>query len=310
MNQEIQSAVDVVIIGGGPAGLTAGIYASRAGLSNIILEKMLPGGQAANTDRIDNYPGFPEGIPGVELGIRMDQQARQFGSKIINASVRGLEGASPEKVVDTSAGDFVGRAVIIASGVRPAQLGVPGEKELAGKGVSYCATCDGPLFREKRVMVAGGGNAAVGEAIYLANLASQVMLVHRRDQLRAMQRLQDRALAQPKIQFVWNTVVTEIMGEQQVERVALRNVKTDETSELETDAVFIYVGVRPNTQFLGDEIEKDEKGFIITDQELQTSLPGVFAAGDVRSNAYRQVVAAAAEGALAARSAHHYLTGA
>jgi thioredoxin reductase (NADPH) len=300
--------IDLLVVGGGLAGLTAAIYSPRAGIRTVVVERMLAGGQAAVVETIENYPGFPDGVSGIELAQRLEQQARKFGSEIIYGNVESMTCAGRDHLVRTSTGQFTATAVIIASGVHPSRLGVAGEEELAGRGVSYCATCDGPLYRGKRVAVIGGGNAAVGEALYLARLASQVTIVHRRDELRAFRGLQERALADPKIAFAWSSVVDEIVGPEQVTGVRTRQVDTGEVTLHECDAVFIYAGIAANTQFLGPEFKLDERGFVVTDQDLQSSVEGVYAAGDVRSGAYRQLVCAAAEGALAARSAYHYIT--
>ncbi len=300
---------DTLIIGGGPGGLTAGLYAARAGLSVALLEKGLPGGQISTTFRVENYPGFPEGIGGPELGSVIEQQAAHFGVQIVLTEVTGVELGGQIKLVGATNGDYRGWTVIVATGANPAALNVPGEEQLRGKGVSYCATCDGAFFRGKDVAVVGGGDAAVEEALFLTRLARKVTIVHRRDALRATKVAQDRAFADPKIEFRWDTVVDEILGQDEVRGLALRNVKTGARSELAVEGVFIYVGMRPNTQFLGGQLAMDAQGYIITNEEMETNVPGVFAVGDVRRKRLRQVVTAVADGAIAATAADVYLRG-
>ncbi len=300
--------LDLVIIGGGPAGLTAYLYAARARLNCVLVEKLSPGGQVLVTDLVENYPGFPEPLSGFELMDRFLAQVKKLGLQTINGEVVRLETEGDLKKIVFSDGRVLEtRAVIIATGARPNRLGVPGEKELTGKGVSYCATCDGPFFRDQEVAVVGGGNTAVQEAIFLTRFAKRVYLIHRRDQLRAQKILQERALANEKITIFWNRVVEEILGQDQVEGVRLRNVKTGEEETLKVQGVFIFVGISPQSEFVKGLLPLDEKGFIITDCEMRTEVPGVFAAGDVRSKACRQIVTAAGDGATAAYMAEHYL---
>ena len=301
--------LDLVIIGGGPAGLTAYLYAARARLNCVLVEKLSPGGQVLVTDLVENYPGFPEPLSGFELMDRFLAQVKKLGLQTINGEVVRLETEGDLKKIVFSDGRVLEtRAVIIATGARPNRLGVPGEKELTGKGVSYCATCDGPFFRDQEVAVVGGGNTAVQEAIFLTRFAKRVYLIHRRDQLRAQKILQERALANEKITIFWNRVVEEILGQDQVEGVRLRNVKTGEEETLKVQGVFIFVGISPQSEFVKGLLPLDEKGFIITDCEMRTEVPGVFAAGDVRSKACRQIVTAAGDGATAAYMAEHYLS--
>ncbi|MEW6231220.1 MAG: thioredoxin-disulfide reductase [Chloroflexota bacterium] len=300
---------NTLIIGGGPGGLTAGLYAARAGLRVVLLEKGLPGGQISTTFRVENYPGFPEGIGGPELGSVIEQQAAHFGVPIVLTEVTGVELGGQIKTVRATNGDYRGRTVIVATGANPAALNVPGEERLRGRGVSYCATCDGAFFRGKDVAVVGGGDAAVEEALFLTRLARKVTIVHRRDVLRAAKVAQDRAFADPKIEFRWDTVVDEILGQDEVRGLALRNVKTGARSELAVEGVFIYVGMRPNTQFLGGQLALDAQGYIIANEEMETNVPGVFAVGDVRRKRLRQVVTAVADGAIAATAADVYLRG-
>ncbi|MGQ9675137.1 MAG: thioredoxin-disulfide reductase [Chloroflexota bacterium] len=298
---------DTVIIGGGPAGLTAGLYAARAGLKAVILEMAMPGGQAATTERIENYPGFVEGIGGAELTARMAEQALRFGAKTITAEVTGVEIEGETKRVSTPDGEFAGRTIIVATGARSSRLGVAGEAEFTGRGVSYCATCDGPFYRDLPIAVIGGGDSAIEEALYLTRFASKVTVVHRRDQLRATKVLQDRAFANPKIEFRWNSVVDSIRGGEFVESIQLRDVKTGSETSLAVSGVFLYVGLQPNTAFLRGKLQLDAQGYVVTDERMATDVPGVFAAGDVRAKPLRQVASAVADGALAAVMADHYI---
>ena len=300
----------LVILGGGPAGLTAGLYASRAKLDCVMLEKGMPGGQVMVTDWIDNYPGFPEGLSGFDLCEKMTKQAERFGLEIRSgAEVSRVElEASPRRLVLAAGGEITCDALIIATGARPNTLGVPGEKELTGRGVSYCATCDGPFFRGQEIAVIGGGNTAVQEAVYLTKFASKVYLIHRRDQLRATKIVQEMAFANDKVEIVWDTVVREIKGGGSgVESLALENVKSGERSELAVQGVFVLIGTIPNSEMLPDCLEMEDGGFVKTDCEMRTNIPGVMAAGDIRSKEVRQVINAAGEGAVAAMSAEHYL---
>lgn len=298
---------DLLIIGGGPAGLTSGLYAARAGLKTLLLEKAAPGGQAAVTDMIDNYPGFPEGISGPELMMKFMAQAERFGMEARFEGVLEVSLSPGEKRVKTDGGEYSALGIIIASGASPRELGVPGEKEFRGRGVSYCATCDGAFFRNKRVLVAGGGDAAVEEGIFLTKFASQVILVHRRDALRAARVLQDRALANEKMEIRYHTVVEEIRGGRLVEKVKLKDTKTGAVMEEPVSGVFVFVGTEPNTGFLGQTVTLNESGYILTNETLGTSVPGVFAAGDVRAKFLRQVSTAVGDGAVAAMAAERWL---
>jgi len=295
----------VVIIGGGPAGLTAGLYTSRSGLKSILIERGMFGGQIVNAPLVENYPGFPEGISGADLGSLMHQQATKYGLETVTAEVTVLELGKPHKIA-TSEGDFEADAIIIAAGSEYHKLGVPGEEALLGHGVSYCATCDGFFFRGKEVAVVGGGDAAITDALELAQHASKVYVIHRRDQLRAGQVLGQRASAEPKIEFIWDTVVEEIVGGQLVKALILSNVKTKRLSTLEVAGVFVAVGLKPNSQpFAG--VIKLSKGHIVTDELMATSAKGIFAAGDIRRNSARQITSAVGDGATAALSAFSYL---
>ena len=299
---------DVIIIGGGGAGLTAALYTSRARLSTLLLEKLTPGGQIALTDLVENYPGFPEGITGSEISQRMEDQAKRYGTEVIYEEVTGLAKKEGHFFVRTN-GDqaFESRSLILASGASFRTLGVPREKELTGRGVSYCAICDGAFFKEKELVVVGGGDSALQEGLFLTRFATQLSIVHRRDKLRASPILQERALQHPKIKFIWNTVVTEIVGEKKVEGVKLQDVSTRQVRDFKTDGVFIFVGHEPNTGFLKGFVAFDEKGYVKTDEHLQTSLPGVFACGEIRVGAVKQLVSCCGEGCEAALSAQSYL---
>ncbi|MGQ9655853.1 MAG: thioredoxin-disulfide reductase [Thermodesulfobacteriota bacterium] len=297
-------------LGGGPAGLTAGLYAARGAMRTLLVERLVAGGQAATTEWVENYPGFPEGISGVELSQRMEEQAIRFGLKTSREEATALRVLDTEPrsfEVVTDQGVHRSFSVIIAMGADYARLGVPGEEEFRGRGVSYCATCDGPFFRDQEVLVVGGGDSAVEEGIYLTKYASKVTVVHRRDRLRASPVIQGRAYANPKMEFLWNSVVEAIEGDQGVERVRLRDLRTGRTWERQCSGVFMFVGTVPNTQFLRGLVEMDERGYIVTDEEMMTSVRGVFACGDARRKLLRQVVTACGEGATAAFAAQRYV---
>jgi thioredoxin reductase (NADPH) len=299
---------DVIIIGGGPAGLSAGLYTSRSRLDTLLIERGVVGGRITDAELVENYPGFAEGISGAELGQLMQRQAAKYGLNITIAEVTGLKLKGDKKVVSTSRGDFIAKAVILASGSERGKLGVPGEIEVTGKGVSYCATCDGPLFRGKTVAVVGGGNAAISEALYLAKFASKVIVIHRRDQLRATRVLEEKARAEAKIEFLWDTVVEEIEGEKALERLKLRQVKTGQKSSLDVAGVFIAVGLKPSTDFLKGVLTMDAGGYIVTNERMETEIPGIFAAGDIRQSSPRQAITAAGDGATAAVNAEIFLS--
>ncbi|MCK5783294.1 MAG: thioredoxin-disulfide reductase [Desulfobacterales bacterium] len=298
---------DLVIIGGGPAGLTAGLYAARARLKVILVEKITPGGQILVTDWIENYPGFPEGLTGVDLVQKMTDQVNKFDIEIESAEVQGLDLSEQVKIIKLSDREISTHTVIIATGASPSKLGVPGEDSLYGKGLSSCATCDGPFFRDKVVAAVGGGDTAVQESIFLTKFASKVYLIHRRDELRATKIIQERAFANDKIEILWDTVVTGFEGLFNVEKVNIKNVKTGATENLTVDGCFVWVGISPNTDFIKDSVKLDESGFIIANSRMETSVPGVFVAGDVRNTPLRQVATAVGDGATAAVSAGHYI---
>ena len=304
----MNKAYEVVIIGGGPAGLSAGIYTARARLSSLLIEKGLIGGQVANAELVENYPGFPEGISGYDLTELMQRQATKFGLEILTAEVTGVELSGEQKIVKTSEGDFVVKAMIIASGSEWIKLGIPGEKEFTGKGVSYCAICDGAFFTDQTVAVVGGGNAAITEALSLTKFASKVIVIHRRQELRATRIVQEEAFAEPKIEFLWNTVVEEIEGGDVVKRLRLRNVITGEESSLDVAGIFVAIGFKPNTDYLKSTLSLDATGHVMTNEKMETEIPGIFAAGDVRSSSIRQIIAAVGDGATAAIYAERFIT--
>jgi thioredoxin reductase (NADPH) len=300
---------DVFIIGGGPAGLTAGLYTSRDRLSSLLSENGLIGGNMNNAETIDNYPAFPDGIGGIELANLMQKQSEKYGLEIISAEVLSVAIEGDKRIISTSVGDFTARALIIAGGSERVNLGVTGEKEFSGRGVSYCATCDGPLFNGKTVAVIGGGNTAIYEALHLTKFASKVYLIHRRDSLRATAILQEKARSEPGIEFVLDSVVEAIEGDNVVHKLRLQNVKSGSQSILEVDGVFIAIGLKPNTGYLSDILQLDKPGNIITDGQMKTNIAGILAAGDIRAGSIRQVVAAAGDGAVAAISAKNYIDG-
>ncbi len=297
---------DLVIIGAGPAGLTAGIYAARARMNVLLLEKAVPGGQILVTDWIENYPGFPEGISGFDLAEKMRIHAQELGLKIETAEVHSLNLSETKKEIVLKNKSITAKSLIIASGASPRKLGI-GEDKFMGKGISFCATCDAPFFKEKVVVAIGGGDTAVQEAVYLTKFAKKVYLIHRRDELRATKILQERALKNDKIEIVWDSVATGVQGFFGVESVKIKNVKTNEEKAIKADGCFIWVGILPNTEFLNKSLKTDETGFIQADKNMQTSVPGVFAVGDVRDTPLRQVSTAVGDGATAAVSAEHYI---
>lgn len=297
---------EVIIIGGGPAGLTAGLYTSRAGLKSLLVERGVFGGQIVNAALVENYPGFPEGISGLELGSLMHRQAVKYGLEVVTAEVTSISQGQPY-IISTTEGDFEAIAIIIAAGSEYRKLGVAGEERLSGHGVSYCATCDGFLFRDREVAVVGGGDTAITDAMELSRHAKKVYVIHRRDQLRAGQVLQQRAFAEPKLEFIWSTVVEEVLGDKVLEGLKLRNVKTGQHSILKVAAVFVAVGLMPNSQQFFNILELDDAGYIVTEEMMATSALGIFAAGDIRRNSARQVAAAVGDGVTAAKSAFKYV---
>ena len=300
---------DLGIVGGGAAGLTAGMYACRAGLKTVLFESLMPGGQVINAEKIENFPGFPEGISGADFGPLLYEQAARYGLEIRLSEVTGLRQQAPNWAIDTYDGQVDARAVIVAGGSTLRTLGVPGEEGLVGSGVSYCATCDGPFFKDEVVGVVGGGDSAMDEALVLAEFASRVIVFHRRDELRAQKLLQDRALSNPKIEVRWNTTVDAILGDAEVEGVGVTDVSSGETSRVDLAGVFIYVGLDPNSQYLRDVLPLDNAGHIATDVWMRTPMPGLLAAGDIRQNSAAQLVTSAGDGATAAIAAERYLKG-
>ncbi len=300
---QIKDYYDVVVIGGGPGGMSAALYAGRAGLSCLVIEGSTTGGQMNETDIIENYPGIEE-IKGPVLGEKMRRHAEKFGAQFHTATVEDVDFSGQVKRVYLDDGKVISsEVVIIATGASHRKLNVPGEKELAGKGVSYCATCDGHFFKGKKVALVGGGDTAMTEALYLSNLVEEVLVIHRRDKLRATKVLQDRAFARENIKFIWSSIVKEIKGNGKVEKVVIENKKTGELSELEVAGIFIAIGIVPNSEIFRGKVQLDSQGYIITDENMETNVRGVYAVGDVRSKRLKQVVTAVAEGAIAASHA-------
>ncbi|MGB9812699.1 MAG: thioredoxin-disulfide reductase [Thermovenabulum sp.] len=298
---------DLIIIGGGPAGLSAAIYGARARLDTVVVEKMYAGGQAAITDRIENYPGFVEGIGGMELTEAMKMQAERFGAKFVNGEVQKIIPKEDGFEVVLKNEQLKAKAVILAMGAEARKLMVKGEKEFTGRGVSYCATCDGAFYTDRKVVVVGGGDSAIEEAIYLTKFAESVTVIHRRNELRATKILQERAFSNEKIKFLWDSVVEEIRGKDAVEEIVVKNIKTGEEIIYPTDGVFVAIGWEPNSEIVKDLVKLNERGYIVTDENMATNVPGIFAAGDIREKALRQVITAAADGAIAAVSAEKYI---
>ncbi len=296
---------DVVVLGGGPAGYTAALYSARSGFTTAIVEKLSPGGQMATTS-VDNYPGFPETIDGFDLGEKMQQGAERFGAKTLFATVNKVDLKAAPKVLETSSGTILAKVVIIATGANPRHLGLPKEENMVGKGVAYCATCDGRMFKDKVVAVNGGGNSAVEDAIYLAKICKKVYLIHRRDKLRATPVYWD-SLKKNYVEIVWNSTVKSILGESKVTGVELENVKTGAMSELPLDGLFVAIGRKPESGLFAGQLEMDKAGYIVAGEDGKTSLPGVFVAGDVRTKAFRQIITAASDGANAVHSAEEVL---
>ena len=295
---------DIVIVGGGPGGLTAGMYGARANLKTVLIEKYLPGGQIAVTEEVEDYPGF-EHITGAELASKMTEHAKKFGLEIISDEVISVRSESPGRKVAVGASGalYVGKQMIVSTGGSPVHLGVPGEKEFAGRGVSYCAICDGAFFKNQIIAVAGGGDAAVEEGMFLTKFGSKVILIHRRDKLRAQKIIQERAFRNPKMEFVWDSVIERIEGDAKVRSLLLRNLKTGHTSTLDVGALFVFVGFRPNSHILPEDVKKTDAGYLITDYKMETSIPGIYACGDVRDQLVRQVTNAVGDGTTAAMAA-------
>ncbi|MFZ5920427.1 MAG: thioredoxin-disulfide reductase [Chloroflexota bacterium] len=299
--------VKVLVIGSGPAGFSAALYAARAELSPVVLTGIELGGQAALTYTIENYPGFPEGVGGAQLGELFQKQAEHFGAQVEFDTAESVDFSRRPYRVTTTNGVYLADSIIISTGATPRKLAIPGERELTGKGVSYCATCDGWFFKDKKVVVVGGGDSALEEGLFLTRYASQVTIVHRREELRAGAILQKRAFENPKVKFIWNTIVTEVVGDEKVTALKLQNTQTGEASTLETDGLFIFIGHTPNTQIFEGKLEMDSQGYLVINMLMETSVPGVFAAGEAADPHFRQVVTSAGMGAAAAIQANRWL---
>ncbi len=299
---------DMLIIGGGPAGYTAALYAARAGLDAVLIEKMSAGGQMALTGDIDNYPGFDEGIDGFTLGMRMQKGAERFGAKTEYAEVLSIDFSDKIKKTETTNGTYLSKTVVIAAGANPRELGIENEQALIGSGVHYCAHCDGRFYKDKTVAVIGGGNSAVSDALYLSRLAKKVYVIHRRDTLRAEKIYHEPLMKAENVEFIWNSVATEFIADERVKGFKVKNVQTGKTAEIFCDGIFVSIGRKPATDFLKDDVQLDSNGYIVADETTRTSVDGVFAAGDIRTKALRQIVTAAADGATAVHFAEKYLT--
>lgn len=299
---------DVLILGGGPAGYTAALYAARAGVQILVLERMVPGGQMALTHMIDNYPGFGDGIDGYTLGEKMKAGAQRFGARTVFANVKEVRLEGDVKELHTDQQVYYGRTVILATGAEPRKLGLPGEEKLTGRGVHYCATCDAMFYRDKTVVLVGGGNSAAADAMTLARVAKKVILVHRRDILRASKIYHAQLEEMDDLEIRWNSAVTALYGDEHLEKVTVQDLKTDEKRDISCDGLFVSIGREPATELLMGKIQLDEKGYILAEESTKTNIPGVFAAGDVRSKPLRQIVTAVADGAVAAEEAAAYLT--
>ncbi len=298
---------DIIIVGGGPGGLTAGLYGARANRKTILIEKYMPGGQIANTEDVEDYPGF-EHISGAELAMKMSDHAKSFGLEVVSDEVLEIYADGDYRKVSCASGDvYSGRAIIISTGGSPNHLNVPGEEEFSGRGVSYCAICDGAFFKDQVIAVAGGGDAAVEEAIFLTKFGSKVILIHRRDELRAQKIIQERAFKNKKIEFIWDTVIESINGDDKVNSLTLKNVKHGDKFNLDAGALFVFVGFVPNSNISREPLKKDKDGYIITDSKMETSIQGVYACGDVRSQLVRQITNAVGDGTTAAVAAEKYM---
>jgi thioredoxin reductase (NADPH) len=298
---------DVIIIGGGPAGLTAGLYTSRARLRTLLIEKGLFGGQITTTELIENYPGFPNGITGAELSQLMEDHAKRFGLEMVSQDVLDVRLEGEQKVIRTYESEYDAKVLIVSSGTEYKKLGIPGEEELIGRGVSFCATCDAAFFQDNRIVVVGGGDSALTEALFLTKFAKEVTIIHRRDALRATKIYQERAFENPKIKFLWNSVIQEIKGDHTVQSILVKDVKTGVMKEFETEGVFLFVGIEPRTVFLKGLVQMDEAGYILANENCETSVKGIFAAGDCRKKLLRQITTAVGDGATAAFAAEKYL---
>jgi len=305
--EESKKIYEVIIIGGGPAGLTAGLYTSRARLSTLLIESALFGGQMTTTEMVENYPGFHQGVTGDELSRLMEEQAKRFGMETVTQEIVKVSSEEDVKVIQTHESTYRCETLIICTGTEYRKLGVPGEKEFAGKGVSYCATCDGAFFQDSKIFVVGGGDSALTEALFLTKFVKELTIIHRRDALRGTKIYQERAFANSKIKFLWNSIVQEIKGDSVVRSIVVKNVKTGEIKEFETDGAFLFVGLTPRTQFLKGVVQMVEGGYVLTNEDCETSEKGIFAAGDCRKKLLRQIATAVGDGATAAFAAQKYL---
>ena len=303
----MEHVYDMIIIGGGPAGYTAALYAARAGFDTVVIEKMAPGGQMALTGDIDNYPGFDEGIDGFTLGMKMQKGAERFGAKTVYAEVNAVDFSDKIKRIETKKQTYFAKTVAISTGADPRTLGIAGEERFIGRGLHYCAHCDGRFYKGKTVVVVGGGNSAAADALYLSRLAEKVYVVHRRDTLRATKIYHEPLMNAANVEFLWNSTVEDFTVDKRVNGIKIKDVITGEVRELSCDGVFVSIGRKPSTAFLGDAVEKDENGYVIADESTKTNVDGVYAIGDVRTKALRQVVTAAADGAVAVHYAEEYI---
>ena len=309
MDKTQNEEYEVIILGGGPAGLTAGLYTARSKLRSLMIERSLVGGTIAIVDQVENYPGFPTGVSGLELGKLMHEQATKYGMETLFANVTGVELRDGQKVVRTAKGDFIAKAVIIAIGAKRRKLSIPGEEEFIGRGVSYCATCDADFYEGVPIAVVGGDNVAITEALYLTKFASKVTVVNRSDRLRASLTLQERAFSSPNMEFLWGSVVEKIEGGDLVERIQIRQVKSGKKSVLEIAGIFIAIGLDPSTGYLKELLPLDANGYIVTNEIMETAIPGIFAAGDIRHGSARQAITAAGDGSTAAINAEKFIAG-
>ncbi|MBE5766625.1 MAG: thioredoxin-disulfide reductase [Clostridiales bacterium] len=305
--ESVSTVHDMIIVGGGPGGYTAALYAARAGLDTLVIERLSAGGQMALTHQIDNYPGFVDGVGGYELAEQMQQQAERFGAKTQNAEVQSMDLKANPKAIVTSEGTFYGKTIVLATGANPRELGIPKEKELVGRGIAYCAACDGMFYKGKTVVVVGGGNTAAADALLLSRIAKKVIIVHRRDTLRATKIYHDPLMRAENVEFRWNSVVTELLHADKITGVRIKNVLNGEEKEIAADGVFVSVGRKPATELLAGQVELDDSGYIVAGETTQTSIHGVYAVGDVRTKLLRQVVTAVADGAVAVHMAEEFL---
>lgn len=298
---------DIVIVGGGPGGLTAGLYGARANRKTVLIEKYMPGGQIANTHEVEDYPGFDR-ISGAELSMKMTEHAKRFGLEVVSDEVIEVYSEGDDRLITCASGDiYRAKAVIISTGGSPSKMKVPGEEEFSGRGVSYCAICDGAFFKEEIIAVVGGGDAAVEEGMFLTKFGKKVIVIHRRDELRAQKIIQERAFKNPKMEFIWDTVVESVNGDDKVRNLTLKNVKTGENSTLEVGAIFVFIGFVPNSNISREPLEKDGGGYIITNDRMETSIKGIYACGDVRAQLVRQITNAVGDGTTAAVAAEKYI---